>query len=140
MMEMERLAKALADIQVDELRLIYPTDPSVGCSCMAFPSTLDGLMEAATTGAFEAATMGALDYFITNSGKPVFLYHYTADDFSLLAGQVDFVEAALGASVKAARYDWHEYGSHPGWSDDEKAVYGEIERWYSAGGDKGDAA
>jgi hypothetical protein len=130
MMAMERLAKALADAHVAELLLIYPTDDSVDCNCMAFPATLEGLMEAATAGAHEAASIGALNYFITNLGEPVFVYHYTVDDFNLLAGQRHFVEAALGASIKSGHHDWHEYASHPGWSEAEKDVYCEIERWY----------
>jgi hypothetical protein len=130
MMEMERLAKALAGVHVAELLLIYPTDDSVDCNCTSVAATLEGLMEAAIGGAYEAASIGALNYFITNSGDPVFVYHHTVDDFNLLAGQRHFVETALGASVKAGHHDWHEYASHPGWSEAEKRVYGEIEHWY----------
>lgn len=130
MMEMERLAKALANVQIPELLLIYPTDDSVDCNCMAFPATLEGLMEAAIGGAHEAARNGALNYFITNLGDPFFVYHHTVDDFSLLAGQRQFVEAAIAASVEAGHHDWHEYASHPGWREVEKRVYGEIGRWY----------
>src|SRR6266478_2095497 len=112
MMEMERLANVLADAHVAELLLIYPTDVSVDCSCKVFAASLEGLMKAATGGAHEAASIGALNYFITNLGEPVFVYHCTVDDFNLLAGQRDFVEAALGVSVKAGLHDWHEYATH----------------------------
>src|SRR5690606_472823 len=101
------------------------------CNCMSFPGTLEGLMEATTSGAFEPASVGALNYFITNMGDPVFVYHHTVDDFNLVAGPPDFVEAVLGASVKAGRHDWHECASHPGWSESEIEVYGQIERWYN---------
>src|SRR5579871_3906334 len=122
---MERLAKALADARVAELLLIYPTDDSVECNCMAFAATMEGLMEAVTDGAHEAASTGALNYFITNLGDPFFVYHHTVDDFTLLAGQRGFVETALGESIKAGHHDWHEYASHPGWNEAEKGAYGE---------------
>ncbi len=130
MVEMERLSKTLRDVQVDELRFIYPTDPSVQCNCKALSTTVDALATAAGIGAFEALAIGAWDYLITNAGEPLFVYHYTADDFTLLAGKSDFVEAALAASIEAARNDWHAYSSHPGWSKSEMEVYGEIEQWY----------
>jgi hypothetical protein len=131
MMEMERLAQALSYIRfTGELLLIYPADPSADCNVMAFPATLDGLMEATISGAHEAAAVGAIDYIITNIGIPLFIYHFTADDFSLLTGGQDFIEMALGTSLRASQHDWHEYATHPGLSEPERELYAEIERWY----------
>jgi hypothetical protein len=123
MVDMERLARGLGDIGVAEVVVIYPADPHVECNCVAFPATLSGLMEAATAPAFT--------YLLTSFGDPLFVYHHTDEDFCLLAGPRQFVETAIGGSVEAGHHDWREYASHPGWSEAERGVYGDIERWYS---------
>jgi hypothetical protein len=81
--------------------------------------------------AFEAAAkVPSFSHLITARALP-FIVHKTDEDFTLVTGPKVFVEAAVGASLGAARTDWRRYASHRGWNASERAKYTQIADWYS---------
>jgi hypothetical protein len=63
--------------------------------------------------AFGSAS-GALNYVLF-AGKPDWIGLFASDDFSVLAGEPDFVREVLGSDIAEAFSNYHAYAADPFW-------------------------